>query len=207
MPTRQLFANNRHWAADKLAADPNFFSRLIHQQKPRYLWIGCADSRVPANEIVGLDPGEVFVHRNVANLVIPSDLNCLSVIQYAVDVLGVTDIIVCGHYRCGGVTAALNPPGRGLVENWLGHIRDLRRQHAQELDAIPSPDQRAARLCELNAIAQALNVCSSTVVLRAWDEARPLCVHAWIYDVSDGLLHNLGLTIDSLEVLHSHLSP
>jgi carbonic anhydrase len=184
-----LLQSNRHWADEKLRAQPDFFSRLVNQQSPRYLWIGCADSRVPANEIVDLAPGELFVHRNVANLVIHTDLNCLSVLQYAVDVLKVEDIIVTGHYGCGGVAAALRAPPLGLIDNWLRHIQDIRDRHPQMLHA--AGDDIVDRLCELNVLEQALNVCRTTVVQDAWNRGQQVAVNAWIYSVADGLVRDL----------------
>jgi|APTNR8051073442_1049403.scaffolds.fasta_scaffold00058_33 carbonic anhydrase len=196
MPARlQLFANNRAWATRMRAQDPAFFHRLLQQQAPRYLWIGCSDSRVPANEIVGLQPGELFVHRNVANVVVHTDLNCLSVLQYAIDVLKVDHIILCGHYGCGGVTAALLDRPLGLVDNWLRHIQDVHRKHAGQLSGLPDDRQRCDRLCELNVIEQAMNVCETSVVKEAWAEGRPLAVMGWIYSLEDGLLRDLSLSI------------
>lgn len=189
-----LLANNRGWAAAQTADDPDFFARLADQQRPQYLWIGCADSRVPANEIIGLPPGGVFVHRNVANLVVHTDLNCLSVIQYAVDVLQVPHIIVTGHYGCGGVAAALDPTRHGLIDNWLRHIQDVAHDHRDELGGL-EPAQRVARLCELNVVAQVVNVCRTTIVHDAWERGQELAVHGWIYDLSDGLLRDLGTTV------------
>jgi carbonic anhydrase len=186
----QLLANNRKWAANRVRQDPAYFSRLVAQQSPRYLWIGCADSRVPANEIVDLAPGELFVHRNVANLVVHSDLNCLSVIQYAVDVLKVEDIIVTGHYGCGGIVAALNSASFGLIDNWLRHVQDIRDRHPEQLAA--AGKQAADRLCELNVLEQALNVCRTTVVRDAWARGQRVAVHGLIYSVADGLLRDLN---------------
>jgi carbonic anhydrase len=186
----QLLANNRKWAANRVLRDPGYFSRLVAQQSPRYLWIGCADSRVPANEIVDLAPGELFVHRNVANLVVHSDLNCLSVIQYAVDVLKVEDIIVTGHYGCGGIVAALNSASFGLIDNWLRHVQDIRDRHPEQLAA--AGKQAADRLCELNVLEQALNVCRTTVVQDAWSRGQEISVHGLIYSVADGLLRDLN---------------
>jgi carbonic anhydrase len=186
----QLLANNRRWAADAKRGDPQFFSRLVAQQAPRYLWIGCADSRVPANEITGLAPGELFVHRNVANLVVHTDLNCLSVIQYAVDVLKVDDIIVTGHYGCGGIAAAMNDISFGLIDNWLRHVQDIRDRHPEQLAA--AGKAAADRLCELNVLEQALNVCRTTVVKDAWSRGQQVAVHGLIYSVADGLLKDLN---------------
>jgi carbonic anhydrase len=189
----QLFANNRAWAAEMTRQDPDFFGRLSRQQAPEYLWIGCSDSRVPANQIVGLPPGEMFVHRNVANVVVHADLNCLSVIQFAVEVLGVEHIIVCGHYGCGGVLAALRDDKLGLVDNWLRHVQDVRWKHQGELDGLPTEGQRHHRLCELNVVEQVVNVSKTTVVQDAWARGQPLEVHGWIYDLRDGLLRDLGM--------------
>jgi carbonic anhydrase len=187
----QLFDNNRKWAAEITAARPDFFRRLSAQQSPAYLWIGCSDSRVPANEIVGLLPGELFVHRNVANVVVHSDLNCLSVLQFAVDVLKVKHVIVCGHYGCGGVKAALENSKLGLIDNWLRHVQDVRQQHAAEIDALDS-SARLDRLCELNVLAQARHVTETTIVRDARARRQPVQVHAWIYGLNDGLLRDLG---------------
>jgi carbonic anhydrase len=191
----QLFAKNRVWAAEMLRHDPDFFERLSHQQAPRYLWIGCSDSRVPANQIVGLLPGEMFVHRNVANVVIHTDLNCLSAIQFAVDVLHVEHIIVCGHYGCGGVLAALREDKLGLIDNWLRHIQDVRGKHRDRLAALATVVQRHDRLCELNVIEQVANVCQTTVVRDAWARNQELAVHGWIYGLQDGLLRDLGMCV------------
>jgi carbonic anhydrase len=191
----ELFANNRAWAADMTRQDPDFFSRLSRQQAPKYLWIGCSDSRVPANQIVGLPPGEMFVHRNVANVVVHADLNCLSTIQFAVEVLRVSHIIVCGHYGCGGVLAALRDDKLGLVDNWLRHVQDVRWKHQAQLDALPSDSERRSRLCELNVIEQVVNVSQTTVVRDAWSRGQELAVHGWIYDVRDGLLQDLDMCV------------
>lgn len=190
-----LFENNRAWAAEMTRRDPAFFSRLLGQQTPQYLWIGCSDSRVPANEIVGLPPGEMFVHRNIANVVVHSDLNCLSVMQFAVEYLRVQHIIVCGHYGCGGVTAAMRDDKLGVVDNWLRHVQDVRWKHHQELDALPGDDERRRRLCELNVLEQVTNAAQTTVVRDAWARGQALSVHGWIYGLKDGLLHDLGLSI------------
>ncbi|MET0290831.1 MAG: carbonate dehydratase [Steroidobacteraceae bacterium] len=187
-----LLQKNRDWANAKLDSQPDFFSRLVAQQSPRYLWIGCADSRVPANEIVDLEPGELFVHRNVANLVIHTDLNCLSVLQYAVDVLKVEDIIVTGHYGCGGVAAALRASPLGLIDNWLRHIQDIRDRHPNLLQA--AGDDIVDRLCEVNVLEQALNVCRTTVVQDAWNRGQKVAVNSWIYSVGDGLVRDLGFS-------------
>jgi carbonic anhydrase len=196
-----LFEKNRAWASRIKAQNPEFFERLSRQQAPDYLWIGCADSRVPANEIVGLMPGELFVHRNVANVVVHTDLNCLSVLQYAVDVLQVDHIIVCGHYSCGGVKAALHDSKHGLIDNWLRHVRDVRNLHRAQLDRLGSDEERLDRLCELNVIEQADNVCETTIVQDAWARGQKLAVHAWIYRLHDGLLHDLGMYVTGPEEL------
>ncbi len=191
---RQLLANNRDWAERLRATDPDFFSRLAKQQRPHFLWIGCSDSRVPANQIIGLQPGEVFVHRNVANLVPGEDLNSHSVIQYAVDALAVRHIIVCGHYGCGGVLASLRGEQVGLVDYWLSSVHELRDRHATELAALPDEPSRHARLCELNVIEQVGKLSRSLVVRRAWQQGRQLFLHGWIYAVADGLLRDLQVT-------------
>jgi carbonic anhydrase len=195
---RELFENNRAWAARTLDTDPDFFKRLTAQQTPRYLWIGCADSRVPANEIVGLPPGELFVHRNVANLVMHTDLNCLSVLQYAIDVLHVRDVIVCGHYGCGGVRAALQRARLGLIDNWLRALRDTDEQHRAIVDAATD---RADCLCELNVIEQVRNVANTTVLQDAWLRGQPVAVHVWVYALHDGLLRDLGFMADSRDAV------
>lgn len=189
----ELLSNNRLWAADMTRRDPDFFNGLSRQQAPKYLWIGCSDSRVPANQIVGLLPGEMFVHRNVANVVVHSDLNCLSTIQFAVDVLGVEHIIVCGHYGCGGVLAALRNEKLGLVDNWLRHVRDVRCKHSAQLGTWQTEAQVHSRLCELNVVEQVANVSQTTVVQDAWARGQMLAVHGWIYDIRDGLLRDLGI--------------
>jgi carbonic anhydrase len=191
---KQLFDNNRAWAAEATRNDPGFFSRLSAQQAPQYLWIGCADSRVPANEIVGLAPGELFVHRNVANVVVHADLNCLSVLQFAVEVLKVRHVIVCGHYGCGGVGAALRDDRLGLVDNWLRHVQDVRWKHQAALDRIATEEERHHRLCELNVVEQVINVSQTTIVRDAWARRQPLEVHGWIYDLRDGLLRDLEVS-------------
>jgi len=191
---KELFDNNRAWASRVTRQDPEFFMRLSAQQAPLYLWIGCADSRVPANEIVGLAPGEMFVHRNIANVVVHADLNCLSVLQFGVDVLKVQHVVVCGHYGCGGVGAALRDDRLGLVDNWLRHVQDVRWKHQQELENIPSEDGRHNRLCELNVMEQVVNVSQTTIVRDAWARGQPLEVHGWIYDLRDGLLRDLKVS-------------
>jgi carbonic anhydrase len=191
----KLFESNAAWARRTRERDPQFFDRLAHQQSPQYLWIGCSDSRVPANEIVDLPPGEIFVHRNIGNVVVHTDLNCLSVLQFAVDVLRVRHVIVCGHYRCSGVRAALESERHGLVDNWLRHIQDVREKYETELNAIAEPKNRAARLCELNVIEQAKNVARTDTVVNAWARGESLAIHGWIYDVADGLLRDLNVTL------------
>jgi carbonic anhydrase len=188
---RLLFDNNRAWARRTTERDPGFFRALSEQQSPRYLWIGCSDSRVPANEIVDLLPGELFVHRNVGNVVVHTDLNCLSVLQYAVDVLKVEHVIVCGHYGCGGVRAALSGAPLGLIDNWLRHIQDVRDRHDSLVRGAGSDEAALARLVELNVIEQVRNVCRTTIVQDAWARQQPLAVHGWIYDLRDGLLRDL----------------
>ena len=188
----QLFANNREWAAAMLVRDGGFFSKLAHLQAPEYLWIGCADSRVSANEITGLMPGEVFVHRNVANVVVHTDLNCLSVMQFAIDVLKVRHVMVVGHYGCGGVKAALEEQRLGLIDNWLRHIVDVRNKHRALLENAPPPS-RLDRLCELNVVEQVVNVAQTTLVRDAWARGQALTIHGWIYGLSDGLLRDAGI--------------
>lgn len=192
---KHLFENNRQWAEQMNAARPGFFTELSKQQAPAYLWIGCADSRVPANEIVGLPPGELFVHRNVANLVSHTDLNCLAVMQFAIEVLQVKHVIVCGHYGCGGVRAAIGESELGLIDNWLRAIKELYRRHAHRVDALPDADRRVDRLCELNVMAQVANACRTTVVQAAWKRGQQLAVHGWIYRIQDGLLRDLGVCV------------
>jgi carbonic anhydrase len=196
---KPLFENNRRWAARVTRRDPQFFETLSKQQSPQYLWIGCADSRVPANEIVGLLPGELFVHRNVANLVVHNDLNCLSVLQYAIDVLKVAHVIVCGHYGCGGVRAVDENLALGLVDNWLEHLQEVRERHRRVLEGFGEADARVDRLCELNVVEQVRNVCHTTVVRDAWRRHQPLSVHGWIYGLHDGLLRDLGMTVSAAE--------
>ena len=190
-----LFASNRAWSENIREQDPEFFSKLSRQQAPRYLWIGCSDSRVPANQIVGLLPGELFVHRNLANVVVHTDLNCLSVVQFAADVLRVEHIIVCGHYGCGGVRAVLCQERLGLADNWLRHVQDVRQKHESRLLALPELAQRLDRLCELNVIEQVLNVCHTSIVRDAWQRGQALAVHGWIYGLQDGLLRDLDATV------------
>lgn len=191
----ELFAANARWAEETTANDPNFFADLASIQTPSYLWIGCSDSRVPANQITGLKPGEVFVHRNVANVVVHTDLNCLSVMQYAIEVLKVQHIIVCGHYGCGGVKAALDGASFGLIDNWLRHIQDVRDRHAELLDALKDTDARWRALCELNVIEQTRNVARTTLVGDAWKRGQTLMLHGWVYGLADGRLQDLQTSI------------
>lgn len=195
---QELLENNQQWAADTESREPGFFSRLLKQQTPQYLWIGCADSRVPANELVNLLPGELFVHRNVANVVVHSDLNCLSVMQFAVDALKVKHIIVVGHSNCGGVRAALLDLRTGLVDNWLRHVQDVRNEHADWLETLQA-EQRVNALCELNVLAQARNACQTTVVQDAWARGQEVVVHGWVYGLHNGLLEDLSLTVSAPE--------
>ena len=195
MPLDRLLQNNRAWAADRVKRDPTFFTRLEKQQALEFLWIGCSDSRVPANEIVGLDPGELFVHRNVANVVVHTDLNCLSVLQFAVDVLKVKHVIVCGHYGCGGIRASLEKDAHGLIDNWLRHVQDVAREHEATLNAIANFDARVDRLCELNVTDQVHNVARTTVVQDAWRRGHVVQLHGWVYGLKDGLISDLGIQI------------
>ncbi len=195
---KHLLDNNKAWAAQVLAEDPNFFSRLEQIQSPKYLWIGCSDSRVPANQITGMQPGEVFVHRNIANVVVHTDLNCLSSIQYAVDLLKVEHIIVCGHYGCGGIQATLDGQRIGLADNWLRHVADVQDKHQLNLSTL-SHSQQSALLCELNVIEQALNVCQSTILLDAWQRGQTIQVHAWIYALNDGKIRALNDGISRID--------
>ena len=200
----QLFQRNRQWAEAILDEDPAFFDRLSHLQNPEYLWIGCSDSRVPANQITGLLPGEVFVHRNIANLVVHSDLNCLSVIQYAVDVLKIRHILVAGHYGCGGVQAALERQRHGLVDNWLRHLQDIRKKHDGFFSALPDDTCRKRHLCEINVVEQVLNVAHTTVVRDAWERGQALTVHGLIFDVADGILRSLNVSCSEHPETHGH---
>lgn len=197
-----LFESNRKWAADVKRDNPEFFSELSKQQAPEYLWIGCSDSRVPANQIVRLPPGEVFVHRNIANVVVHTDLNCLSVIQYAVEVIKVKHIVVCGHYGCGGIKAAIEGEDHGLIDNWLRHIKDVSRLHADELNGLEGNDKQD-RLCELNVTEQVRNVSNSSIVKKAWRSGADLTVHGWVYGINDGILKDLGTSIGSIEQLQN----
>tara|TARA_R110000868_G_scaffold8205_3_gene42662 strand:+ start:251778 stop:252398 length:621 start_codon:yes stop_codon:yes gene_type:complete len=197
---KPLLDKNAAWANAQVEQDPEFFKRLENVQKPKYLWIGCSDSRIPANEVLGLAPGEVFVHRNVANQVIHTDFNVLTVLQYAIDVLKVEHIIICGHYGCGGIKAAIDKPDLGLAENWLQHIRDVYDTHAEELDQL-KPDAVETRLGELNVKHQVKNVANTTIVQRAWERDQPLYIHGWIYALSDGLLRDLDCCIENQDEL------
>jgi carbonic anhydrase len=198
----ELFDNNRKWAESTEAREPGFFSRLLRQQAPQYLWIGCSDSRVPANELVGLLPGELFVHRNVANVVVHSDLNCLSVIQYAVDMLKVQHIIVVGHSGCGGVVAALSDRRIGVADNWLRHVKNVRKKHQAWLDLVP-PQRRVDALCELNVVEQAINVCQTTIVQDAWERGQTVVIHGWVYGLSNGRLQDLSMTVNGASQVDS----
>ena len=200
---RHLFENNRAWAEGLRRHDPDFFRKLSLQQAPDYLWIGCSDSRVPANQIVGLLPGELFVHRNVANLVVHTDLNCLSVMQFAVDILKVRHVIVCGHYGCSGVWAALRGERLGLSDNWLRHVQDVRHKHERYLASAGSDSEASDRLCELNVIEQVANVCQTTIARDAWERGQELAVHGWIYGLRDGLLRDLNVTVTGLHEAHT----
>ena len=196
-----LFRNNRAWSERIRRSDPEFFTKLSQQQRPKYLWIGCSDSRVPANEIVDLAPGELFVHRNVANVVVHSDLNCLSVMQFAIELLRVEHIIVCGHYGCSGVGVAMENRRVGIADNWLRHVGDVAQKHAKRLQHITDERQRHRTLCELNAVEQVVNVCQTTVLEDAWARGQDVTVHAWIYGIEDGLVNELGLGVSSLAEL------
>ena len=193
--TKELFDNNRHWARRMTQINRSFFKDLARQQTPKYLWIGCADSRVPANEIVGLLPGEIFVHRNVANLVIHTDINCLSVLQYAVEILKVEHVIVCGHYGCGGIEAAVEDQRHGLIDNWLRHVRDVYQRHHEQLKRLRGKPALLRRLCEFNVKEQVTNVANTTTVQDAWRRGQRLCLHGWVYDIHDGLLKDLRVSI------------
>lgn len=203
---KELFERNRQWADAIKQEDPDFFTRLSEQQSPEILWIGCSDSRVPANQLLRLAPGEVFVHRNIANVVVHTDLNCLSVIQYAVEVLKVKHIIVCGHYGCGGVKAALDNSVNGLIDNWLRHIKDVYRYHRDQVDRCADSKQRVNRLCELNVVEQVANVAHTPIVQRAWRNGQQLSVHGWVYGIEDGILKDMSVTVDKLSDT-SHSQP
>lgn len=200
---QHLLKNNVEWAEKIKAEDPEFFLKLSRQQSPEYLWIGCSDSRVPANELVGLLPGELFVHRNVGNVVVHTDFNCLSVLQFAVEVLKVKHVMVVGHYGCGGVKAAMENSDHGLIDNWLRNIKDVYKQYRDELDAIDDGTARVDRLCELNVVQQVANVCHTTIVQNAWRAGQELTIHGWIYSIEEGILRDLGATFDSLEQISS----
>lgn len=197
-----LFENNRAWRKSVLESDPEFFTRLAKQQRPKYLWIGCSDSRVPANQITGLDPGEVFVHRNIGNLVIHTDLNCLSVVQFAIEVLEIKDIIICGHYGCGGVHTAIEGKDLGLIDNWIRNIRDVYLKNSKELQKISNEQELKDRMCELNVAQQVLNLAHVNMVQQIWNSSRELNIHGWIYSINDGLLKDLGVGISSVEQLN-----
>jgi carbonic anhydrase len=199
----ELFEKNKKWAAKIRESDPDFFTRLSSNQNPEYLWIGCSDSRVPANQIIDVISGEIFVHRNIANVVVHTDLNALSVIQYAVEVLNIKHIIVCGHYGCGGIKAAMENKEHGLIDNWLGHIRDVYRYHQQKLEELKDERERFDLLCELNVIEQVANVCHTTIVQNAWKAGRELTVHGWIYDINDGILKDLNLSASDMDQVQS----
>jgi carbonic anhydrase len=192
---KHLFDENREWASKIKESDPDFFTKLSNQQTPEYLWIGCSDSRVPANQLVNKLPGEIVVHRNIANVVVHSDLNCLSVIQYAVDVLKIKHIIVCGHYGCGGIKAAMDNQEHGLIDNWLRHIKDVYRYHQTEIDSCPGEEDKFKRLCELNVVEQVSNICHTTIVQNAWKSDHGLAIHGWIYGIETGLLKDLNVCI------------
>ena len=202
---KKLFEQNKKWAEKVKETDPDFFLNLSKQQNPEYLWIGCSDSRVPANQIVGMLPGQIFVHRNIANVVVHTDLNCLSVIQYAVDVLKVKHIIVCGHYGCAGIRAALENKEHGLIDNWLRHIKDVYRYHQAKIDALQDEKTRIDVLCELNVVEQVANICHTTIVQSAWKTGQDLAVHGWIYNIEDGILKDLNICITNLdEISQTH---
>ena len=199
---KQLLENNKNWVAKQLAIDPVYFDKLANSQNPEYLWIGCSDSRVPANQITGTLPGDIFVHRNIANLVVHSDMNMLSVLSYAVEVLKVKHIIVCGHYGCGGVLAAMENKQFGLIDNWLRHIKDVYRYHHKELDAIEDKTQRARRFVEVNVIEQVHDLCKTSIVQNAWKNNQPLHVHGWVYDIHDGIIKDLNVNFTCTKDLH-----
>jgi carbonic anhydrase len=204
---KNLFEKNREWANKIKESDPDFFTKLSRQQNPEFLWIGCSDSRVPANEIVDMMPGEIFVHRNIANLVIHTDLNCLSVIQYAVEILKVKHIIVCGHYGCGGIKAAMDGGEHGLIDNWLGHIKDVYRYYQERVDLVQDQREKINLLCELNVVEQVTNICNTTVVQRAWKSGQVLDVHGWIYSIEDGILKDLNVCVTGLDEISPSPKP
>lgn len=199
---KNLFDQNKKWADKVKESDPEFFLNLSKQQTPQYLWIGCSDSRVPANQIIDLPPGEVFVHRNIANVVVHTDLNCLSVIQFAVEVLKVKHIIVCGHYGCGGIQASMENKDHGLIDNWLQNIKDVYRYHQTQIDGVSDKKERVNLLCEFNVIEQVANVCHTTVVQKAWQAKQELTIHGWIYNIEDGILRDLGVCITGVEEMN-----
>ena len=199
---KNLLENNKNWVASKLAIDPSYFEKLSNSQNPEYLWIGCSDSRVPANQITGTLPGDIFVHRNIANMVVHSDMNMLSVLSYAVEVLKVKHIIVCGHYGCGGVIAAMENKQFGLIDNWLRHIKDVYRYHHKELDAIADKTQRARRFVEVNVMEQVHDLCKTSIVQNAWKNKQPLHVHGWVYDIHDGIIKDLDVSFTCTKDLH-----
>ncbi len=198
-PLDNLFEKNRNWAESVKSSDPRFFEKLAAQQSPEYLWIGCSDSRVPANQIVGLMPGEIFVHRNVANMVVHTDFNCLTVLQYAIDVLKVKHVMVVGHYGCGGIDAAYENADNGLIDNWLRNIKDVQHRYRERLEAIEDREARLNLLCELNVMTQVSNVCHTTIVQNAWQRGQKLAIHGWVYSLEDGLLKDLDCTVDRAE--------
>jgi len=200
-PLRNLLENNRRWAASEVERDPDFFKRLANQASPEYLWIGCSDSRVPANELLGLAPGDVFVHRNIANVVVHSDLNCLSVLQFAIEVLKVKHVIIVGHYGCKGVHAAMTGTRVGLVDNWLRHVTDVHQKHERYMGTVVNEQRRSERLVELNVVEQVSNVCATTIVQDAWDRGQDLSVHGWVYGINDGKLQDMGIAVSALEQL------
>lgn len=206
VPLEQLLVNNKRWADAMVAKDAEFFKKLVSQQSPEFLWIGCSDSRVPANEIVGLLPGELFVHRNVANVVVHTDLNSLSVLQFAIDVLGVKHVIVCGHYGCSGVHTAMDKRRVGLADNWLRHVQDVHQKHERYLGEVLSTRQRRERLCELNVIEQVVNVCQTTIVQDAWERGQNLTIHSWVYSLEDGLVRDLGMAVSDADSLAPQLA-
>lgn len=201
---KHLFDKNKAWAGKITSTDPDFFDKLSHQQSPEYLWIGCSDSRVPANDIVGLQPGELFVHRNVGNIIVHTDFNCLSVVEYAVEVLHVKNIIVCGHYGCGGVQASLRDNQLSISDNWLRHIREIAQKYQEELSAVKDETKRLDRLCEFNVIEQVYNVCNTTIVQKAWSRNQPLAVHGWIYGLKNGLLKDLDVCTTNADEMRSY---
>jgi carbonic anhydrase len=200
-PLRELLENNRRWAASEVERDPEFFQRLAAQAAPEYLWIGCSDSRVPANELLGLAPGDVFVHRNIANVVVHSDLNCLSVLQFAIEILKVKHVIIVGHYGCKGVHAAMTGTRVGLVDNWLRHVNDVQQKHERYMGTVLNEQRRSERLVELNVVEQVSNVCQTTIVQDAWERGQDLTVHGWVYGINDGKLQDMGIAINALEQL------